>query len=170
MIDVDIEIPDAGEPAIAYPRSAFPVRPVFVVVVPPGGGEEEARTFAVCVDWSAAPDRRRRFSPRRWQGRLRSERPIAIDIGVSASDFHAIAEHGDARIGFRGARKGGLEIVCHAARDQIVLNGANIVRDPRDRRRCGRNGVDDDDEGRRGTARVAKRIGRDHRKRAFALC
>ena len=58
MIDVDIEIPDAGEPAIAYPRGAFPVRPVFVVVVPPGGGEEEARTFAVCVDWSAAPDRR----------------------------------------------------------------------------------------------------------------
>lgn len=58
MIDVDIEISDAGEPAIAYPRGAFPVRPVFVVAVPPGGGEEEARAFAVCVDWSAAPDRR----------------------------------------------------------------------------------------------------------------
>lgn len=51
MIAVDLEMPEIGDPAIAYPRGAFPHRPVFVVAVPPGGGEEDARLFAVCVDW-----------------------------------------------------------------------------------------------------------------------
>lgn len=51
MIAVDVEMPEDGDPAIAYPRGVFPHRPVFVVVVPPGGGEEDARLFAVCVDW-----------------------------------------------------------------------------------------------------------------------
>ena len=58
MIDVDIEVPDVGEPMIAYPKGSFPARPVFVVAIPPGGGEEEARAFALCVDRSAAPNRR----------------------------------------------------------------------------------------------------------------
>lgn len=51
MIAVDLEMPAYGDPVIAYPRDAFPHRPVFVVVVPPGGGEEDARLFATCVDW-----------------------------------------------------------------------------------------------------------------------
>jgi hypothetical protein len=51
VIAVDLEMPEIGDPAIAYPRGAFPHRPVFVVAVPPGGGEEDARLFAVCVDW-----------------------------------------------------------------------------------------------------------------------
>jgi hypothetical protein len=54
VIAVDLEMPDTGDPMIAYPRDAFPHRPVFVVVVPPGGGEEDARLFAVCVDWDAS--------------------------------------------------------------------------------------------------------------------
>ncbi|MGU3656158.1 hypothetical protein [Methylobacterium fujisawaense] len=54
MIAVDLEMPDTGDPTIAYPRDAFPHRPVFVVVVPPGGGEEDARLFAVCVDWDSS--------------------------------------------------------------------------------------------------------------------
>jgi hypothetical protein len=51
VIAVDLDMPASGDPTIAYPRDAFSHRPVFVVVVPPGGGEEEARLFAVCVDW-----------------------------------------------------------------------------------------------------------------------
>lgn len=52
MIAVDIDMPDMGEPTIAFPLGIFPHRPVFVAAIPPGGGEEEARLFAVCADWS----------------------------------------------------------------------------------------------------------------------
>ena len=52
MIAVDIDMPNLGEPTIAYPLGIFPHRPVFVVAIPPDGGEEEARLFAVCADWS----------------------------------------------------------------------------------------------------------------------
>lgn len=52
MIAVDLEIPATGAPIIAYPPDVFPYRPVIVVAIPPGGGEEDARLFAVCVDWS----------------------------------------------------------------------------------------------------------------------
>lgn len=52
MIAVDIEIPDRGAPTIAYPSGIFPHPPVFVAAIPPNGGEEDARLFAVCVDWS----------------------------------------------------------------------------------------------------------------------
>ena len=51
MIAVDIEMPDRGPPTIAYPPGVFPHRPVFVAAIPPNGGEEDARLFAVCVDW-----------------------------------------------------------------------------------------------------------------------
>lgn len=52
MIAVDIEMPDHGAPTIAYPTGILPHHPVFVAAIPPNGGEEDARLFAVCVDWS----------------------------------------------------------------------------------------------------------------------
>lgn len=52
MIAVDLEMPERGSPSIAYRADLFPHPPVFVVAIPPAGGEEDARLFAVCVDWS----------------------------------------------------------------------------------------------------------------------
>jgi len=46
---IDLDMPVTGQPTVAWPKGAFPVRPVFVAVIPPGGSEEDARLFAVCT-------------------------------------------------------------------------------------------------------------------------
>ncbi len=47
FVPVDLDIPERGQPSIAYARGHLAEIPVVTVVIPPGGDEESARLFAV---------------------------------------------------------------------------------------------------------------------------
>jgi len=47
---IDLDMPAKGQPIVAWPKGAFPSRPLFAVVIPPGGTQEDARLFAVTTE------------------------------------------------------------------------------------------------------------------------